>query len=240
MENTLVKKLGGAIKASAVDKEIAERAVEDLKVALGILAERLVSEIDESAIAALSNPRYIDRFDSSTVSSDSDLTEPEIEPDDSTVALPDPRYADDIDSTISSSDSDITEPGYVPYVVEKKMNYHRVCIRHGDERLFEHDKVRNRIRAIKIMVQQAGNRRAADVFVDAVVIDLENERAKHKGLSRRALVEWANALYKARLMEAHRRGVHTDPNHKFERKLWVAVSRVLSGQRQKVLNDEDI
>lgn len=90
VENTLVKKLGGPMKASAVDKEIAETAVEDLEVALGILAKRLVSKIDDSTIAALSNPRYIDPFDSLTVSSDSDLTEPEIETGNSTVALPDP------------------------------------------------------------------------------------------------------------------------------------------------------
>lgn len=54
------------------------------------------------------------------------------------------------------------------------------------------------------------------------------------------LIDWANALYKARLIEADKLDKHTDESHKFERKLWIAVARVLSGQRQNLLKDEDI
>lgn len=212
-ENTRIRKMGGEIKASAADKEIAETAIGKIQVALGTLAAQVIPQVDSDLIDDLANPKYLDESDSTNSGHESDTPEP---------------------------DSQFLLPRHVPYAINKVWDYHDVCIVHGSERLFEHDKIRARIRAIKIMVHDAATFNAADVFVDAVAMDLEAERAKHKGLSRHMLIEWANAVYKARLVEAHNLDKHTELAHKFERRLWVAVARVLMGKRQQVLNDDDI
>lgn len=179
-ENTQVVKLGGEMKASDADKQIVEAAIEDLEVALGTFAEQVISNLDNSTIAAFSNPRYARRFGTTEYSRDSDTAEPGLVSDTDLVSK-----QVDLEYARRFADKYPAKPGYVPYVVKKDRNYHRVCIQHGGQRLFDHDTVRDRIRAIKILVHKTEVDRAADVFVDVVVMDLEAERAKHKGLSRK-------------------------------------------------------
>lgn len=101
---------------SRSDVEAAQDAIEELQVALGIIAETLVAELDEEKVATLANPL---RF--------APVPPPE------QMWISNPHLLTDA----------LSHP--TRYIVNRRRNHHNVCILHGSSRIFEHDEIRNRI-----------------------------------------------------------------------------------------------
>lgn len=199
---TIKKIQAEVINGMPSDIQAAEDAIEELQFVLGVLAKDAVSDLDDEDAAALA-PLAV---------------------------LAGASQAPPQEQMWSGTAEYKALAKPTEYIVDTRHE----CILHGSKRIFERDEIRSRVRAIKVMlgfgVEKMEPQLATDMFVEAVVMDLEAEREKHPGLSRDVLGEWATAIYKARLMECVEQGrvdrdKLADGKQRFERSLWIAIAR---------------